>query len=190
MRRPNVEQKQAVDSMRKQRGGTLLGLVIGVVVGLAIALAAAIYITHAPLPFVNKVQRPAPHVSLGAPGTPLPDPNKPMYGAPKGQATPTAPIAAAPAVPTPPAPAKEAAADDGNTRFLLQVGAFRSPGEADTMRARLALLGLDARIFPIDQGGETLFRVRLGPYGQLDEINRTRRLLAENNIDAQVVRLK
>jgi cell division protein FtsN len=181
----------AVDSIRKQRGGTLLGLVIGVVVGLAVALAAAIYITHAPLPFVTKVQRPSVHVNPAASGAPLPDPNKPMYSAAKSQATPTAPTAAAPAVPLPqPAPAKEAAADDAGTRFLLQVGAFRSPGEADTMRARLALLGLDARIFPIDQGGETLFRVRLGPYGQLEEINRTRKLLAENNIDAQVVRLK
>ena len=80
-------------------------------------------------------------------------------------------------------------AEEG-TRFLLQAGAFKSPDEADAMRARLALLGLDARIFPIDQGGQTLYRVRLGPYGQIDEINRTRKLLAENSIEAQVVRLK
>ncbi len=180
----------AADSKRAQRGGTLLGLVIGLIVGLAIAVAVAVYITHAPLPFVNKVQRPTAQVNPAPSGAPLPDPNKPLYGANKTEAVPAEPkVAAAPPTAEPaqqaPAPTTEA-----GTRFLLQAGAFKSPDEADTMRARLAMLGLDARIFPIDQGGQTLYRVRLGPYGQLEEINRTRKLLAENNIDAQVVRLK
>ena len=60
----------------------------------------------------------------------------------------------------------------------------------DAMRARLVLLGLDARVFPIEQNGTTLYRVRVGPYGQIDDINRIRKDLAENGIDAQVVRLK
>ena len=40
-----------------QRGGTLLGLIIGLVIGLAIALAAAMYVTKAPLPFMNRFQQ-------------------------------------------------------------------------------------------------------------------------------------
>lgn len=189
----NAGMEQAVNAtpvlQRTQRGGAVLGFVIGLIVGLAVAVAVAVYITNAPLPFVTKVQPPVAHVAP-APGAPLPDPNKPLYGQSKGEPPTAAKTAAAPstAVPAPdkaPAPV----ADEG-TRFLLQAGAFKSPDEADAMRARLALLGLDARIFPIDQGGQTLYRVRLGPYGQIDEINRTRRLLAENSIDAQVVRLK
>jgi cell division protein FtsN len=58
------------------------------------------------------------------------------------------------------------------------------------MRARLALLGMDARIFPIEQNGTTLYRVRVGPYGQVEDINRIRKELAENGIDSQVVPLK
>ena len=58
------------------------------------------------------------------------------------------------------------------------------------MRARLALIGLDSRIFPIEQSGQTLYRVRLGPYGQLDDVNRVRKLLADNSIEAQIVRLR
>ncbi|MFZ5538235.1 MAG: SPOR domain-containing protein, partial [Pseudomonadota bacterium] len=93
-----------------------------------------------------------------------------------------------------PAPAKDAqapapAADEG-TRFQLQAGAFRTPEDADAMRARLALMGLDARVFPIEQAGTTLYRVRLGPYGQIDDVNRTRKMLADNGIEAQVIRLR
>jgi len=176
-----------------QRGGTLLGFIVGLVVGLAIAVAVAVYITNAPLPFVTKVQRPGANVTP-SPGEPLPDPNKSLYGPTKAE--PVAPEQKAVATTAPEKAAEKPAAKDGTpaadegTRFLLQAGAFKSPDEADAMRARLALLGLDARIFPIEQGGQTLYRVRLGPYGHLDEINRTRKLLAENSIEAQVVRLK
>ena len=40
--------------MKKQRGGTLLGLVIGALVGLGVALAVAVYVTKVPVPFMNK----------------------------------------------------------------------------------------------------------------------------------------
>ncbi len=177
----------AVKPIRTQRGSTVLGFIVGLIAGLAVAVAVAVYITNAPLPFVTKVQHPVAHVNP-TPGAPLPDPNKPLYG--QNQSAPAeARSAPAPAVASA-APAEKAPAAEEGTRFLLQAGAFKSPDEADAMRARLALLGLDARIFPIDQGGQTLYRVRLGPYGQIDEINRTRKLLAENSIDAQVVRLK
>lgn len=176
--------------VRYQRGGTLLGFIMGLLAGLAVAVAVALYITNAPLPFVTKVQRPAANAAP-SPGAPLPDPNKSLYGTAKSEPAPSA-TAARPAAETPAekAPAKAEAPVEDGTRFLLQAGAFKSPDEADAMRARLALLGLDARIFPIEQGGQTLYRVRLGPYGQMDEINRTRKRLAENSIDAQVVRLK
>lgn len=177
-----------------QRGGMLLGFVIGLVVGLAIAVAVALYIGNAPLPFVTKVRPPSASPTLPADGK-LPDPNKGLNLAP-----PAAPPAAGspPAVPAAkgePGPATpEAAAAKQETvegsRFLLQAGAFKSAEDADGMRAQLAMLGLDARIFPIEQGGQTLYRVRLGPYGQLDDVNRVRKLLADNSIEAQIVRLR
>jgi cell division protein FtsN len=58
------------------------------------------------------------------------------------------------------------------------------------MRARLALLGFDAKIFPREQDGTTLYRVRLGPYGTLEDVNRIRKTLAENSIDAQLVKIR
>ncbi len=46
-----------LSSRTQQCGGTLLGLIIGLVVGLAVALAAALYVTKAPLPFMNRFQQ-------------------------------------------------------------------------------------------------------------------------------------
>jgi cell division protein FtsN len=176
----------------------LLGFVIGLVVGLAIATAVAVYISNAPLPFVTKVRPPSATPTLPADGK-LPDPNKsfntgtPPPASPAAGAPPAAAPSAAPegkaAVAPEAAPAKDEPLPEGS-RFLLQAGAFKSPEDADGMRAQLAMIGLDARIFPIEQGGQTLYRVRLGPYGQLDDVNRVRRLLADNNIEAQIVRLR
>lgn len=183
---------------RRQRGNTLLGLVIGIVIGLAVAVGVALYITNAPLPFVTKV-RPIGAVEPGKGA--LPDPNKPLNPDVKTPAPATTPApvpspAATPAPQTPAAatasapPTKDELPVTEGTRFLLQAGAFKTPDDADGMRARLALIGLDARVYPVESGGQQMFRVRLGPYGQLDDVNRVRRLLAENGIDAQIVRLR
>jgi cell division protein FtsN len=183
-------------SLQRQSGSTLLGFIIGLLVGLAIAVGVAVYISNAPLPFVAKVRPPSATPAQPA-GAPLPDPNKsfnvnpPAPGAAPAPAPSSTPPAAPAASPekAATAPAKEDALPEGS-RFLLQVGAFKSPEDADGMRARLAMIGLDARVFPIEQSGQTLHRVRLGPYGQLDDVNRVRKLLADNGIEAQIVRLR
>jgi len=181
-------------SSNSQRGGTLLGLVLGLVLGLGIAVAVALYITNAPVPFVSKVKPASESVTPETGG----DPNKPLYapapttkGAAPAPAAPKADAATDPKAAPPPAEkgTAPAVADDGS-RFLLQAGAFRSQDDAEAMRARLALLGLDSRIFPVEQGGSTLYRVRLGPYSSLDDINRIRKTMAENSIDVQLIRLK
>ena len=185
----------------KQHGGTLLGFIFGLLVGLGVAVAVALYITNAPIPFVNKVKPATENVNPGAGGK-LPDPNRPLQSqvpaAPAAQGT-VPPVASAPstALPPPepakalsPTDAKTQAALDEGSRFLLQAGAFKTAEDADAMRARLALLGLDAKVFPREEGGTTLYRVRLGPYGSLDEINRVRKALSDNAIDSQLVRIR
>jgi cell division protein FtsN len=173
------------------------GFVVGLVCGIGLSTAAALYITNSPVPFVSKVQRPTENVNPGAGGQ-LPDPNKPLYSNraalpvapadhPRDAASPVPdekpPVAAA----TAPAPAAPVA--DNGGRLMLQTGAFKSAQDADAMRARLALLGLDARVSQVTQDGATvLYRVRIGPYRELDDLSGIRRTLAENGIEAQVVR--
>ncbi|MCL4743987.1 MAG: SPOR domain-containing protein [Burkholderiaceae bacterium] len=72
--------------------------------------------------------------------------------------------------------------------YLLQAGAFRSQSDADAMRGRLALVGLEARVVSAEVNGQALYRVRVGPYSQLEDMNKARARLAENGIEASVVR--
>ncbi len=175
-----------------QLGTTLVGFIVGLVLGLAIAVAVALYITNAPVPFVNKVRPASENVDPSAGGQ-LPDPNKSLYSQVPAKPGPPElanvdPATDPKAAPPPAEKGNVFPADD--SRFLLQAGAFRTPDDADSMRARLALLGFDAKIYPREQDGTTLYRVRLGPYGNLDDVNQIRKKMAENGIDVQLVRLK
>ncbi len=177
----------------RQRGGTLVGIIVGLVLGLGIAVAVALYITNAPVPFVTKVKPASENVNPSAGGE-LPDPNKPLQVPMTTRPSATVPPVDAATDPNaaPPPPEKGVAAvpvDDGS-RYLLQAGAFKSPDDADAMRARLALMGFDAKIFPREQDGTTLYRVRLGPYGNIEDVNRMRKTMAQNGIDAQLIKVR
>jgi len=177
----------------------LVAFVGGMVAGLVIASVVAVTITNAPVPFVNKVERPARTVQSGANGA-LPDPNAALYSNP---VSPEAQVEAETQeitkvepgtsvwVPQPVlAPPEAPPVLSQGTRFMLQAGAFKDANEADSMRARLAMLGIDAKIYPVDQSDVTLYRVRMGPYGQVDEVSKALRLLTENEIEAQIVRVR
>jgi cell division protein FtsN len=58
------------------------------------------------------------------------------------------------------------------------------------MKARLALIGLEARVSAVEVNGQTLHRVRVGPFAQMDDVNKVRTRLAENGIEASVMRQK
>jgi len=196
-----------------QKGGTLVGLAIGLLVGLAIAVVVTLYMSRSPVPFVDKIKRPGDRPEAATPAD-LPDPNRSMQknrpatteppvavtppAAPATDAPSTVPATpdttasttpGTPAAPTaPPAAATETPAD--KTTYLLQAGAFKGQEDAEAMKARLALVGFEARIVMAEVNGVTFYRVRVGPYGQLDDLNRARTRLAENGVEASVVRQK
>lgn len=82
---------------------------------------------------------------------------------------------------------KTDAVDDKFTYFL-QAGAFREQADAENAKAKLALLGVEARISERASDNGTLYRVRVGPFGQLETMNRMRSKLSENGVDVAVVR--
>ena len=173
---------------RRSRGGTVFGILLGLLVGLVVAVVVALFMTRSSTPFVDKVKRPPERpADAGKPGE-LPDPNRALHkGRPPAAATPpapaptgTAPAGAAPGAATAPAPDR--------TAYLLQAGAFRGQEDADAMKAKLALIGFEARIVSAEVNGVTFYRVRVGPYAQLEDMNRARTRLAENGIEASVVR--
>lgn len=73
-------------------------------------------------------------------------------------------------------------------RYQLQVGSFRAAGDAEQMKARLALLGITARVQPVTVNSETWHRVRVGPVNGAREAESMRRRLADNGIDSLVMK--
>lgn len=93
--------------------------------------------------------------------------------------------AAAPAAPAAPKPA----ADSGtSTRYLLQAGAFGASGDAEATKARIALLGLNARVESAQIDGKTVYRVRMGPYGSASELAEAKAKLAGGGLPAMAVK--
>lgn len=75
--------------------------------------------------------------------------------------------------------------------YILQAGSFKTLEQADRMKANLALLGIEANIESVTiNNKESWHRVRIGPYRNLDDLNRTRSRLKQNNIDALLLKLK
>ncbi len=126
----------------------------------------------------------------------------------------TAPTPAGPAAPSAPAPAPTAstdplgdlvqqrttspgpvaaveappAADPFN--YFVQAGAFRGADEAEAQRARLAMLGFNAKVSEREQAGRPVFRVRLGPYTQRAEAEGLQERLQAQGVDAALVRVQ
>lgn len=169
---------------RKTRGGTLIGIFIGLAIGLLIAVGIAFYVSKMPMPFVERGQtRSAPaQPALTDQAATTDKPRFDFYRILPGQEVPVSEKEIRQQAVRP---------DAARENYLVQAGAFQSPADADSLKARLALLGLEASVEPAhlpDKG--TLYRVRLGPYTQLEEINQVRQTLAQNGVDASLVRVK
>ena len=78
--------------------------------------------------------------------------------------------------------------DDGKWIYFLQVGAFRDSADAESARGKLALLGFESHTSERTSETGTLYRVRVGPFDQLEAMNRMRSKLSENSVDVAVVR--
>jgi len=75
--------------------------------------------------------------------------------------------------------------------YLLQAGSFRGRKQADQLRAKLALLGMETRIQTVSINSKrTWHRVRVGPFDNLRDLNQARSQLKQNGIDAILIRLK
>jgi cell division protein FtsN len=87
-------------------------------------------------------------------------------------------------------PAASAEAKSDAFFYFVQAGAYRSTEEAEAQRAKLGLLGLDAKISERDQGGRTVYRVRVGPINDKAEAERVRGKLDEAHLDSAMVRVQ
>jgi len=187
----SFDYKQVPRSKPDFSGNFVIGLFFGFLLGLGVAAGIAIYFFKTPMPFSERA-RPPDKASPAAQN--LPDPSK----------------AAAAAAEEKPRfdfyrilpgreeqvterQIREAAKQAGGSKdiYFLQAGSFQNPADADSVKARLALMGMEASVEPADLAEKGVwYRVRLGPFKRLDEINRIRQQLAQNGVDASLVRIK
>jgi len=198
--KPRRQNKPA--ARKKAGGGTLLGLFIGLVIGVLVAAGVVWYINKMPTPFTTKSPAPsaanagrvpppaapdaAPVALPGKPGDPVPQngdkPRFDFYKILPGNAD---------AIPEPkPADAAKGKKEEPTLKepLYLQVGSFQTPGDADNQKAKLALSGVEASIQQVMVQDKVWYRVRLGPFSKLDEVNRMRVDLAKQGIEANVVK--
>jgi cell division protein FtsN len=83
------------------------------------------------------------------------------------------------------------AAGAGNgKRYLLQAGAFAASTQAESLKARIALLGLSARVESATINGDTVHRVRMGPYGTASDLADAKRKLERGGLPAMAIEVK
>jgi cell division protein FtsN len=103
------------------------------------------------------------------------------------------PPPASAATPPEPAPVKPVAkpAPAAAGTFYLQVGSFSDAGKAEAFRAELALMGLQTSIQRVTiNSKDTYHRVRVGPFGTLDELDRTRTRLNKKGIESTPIKVR
>lgn len=179
------------------RGGSMfVGILIGLVLGLFIALGVAWYINKMPNPFKEK-----------SPALPPPKTEAP-------KSIPSAKTADADASTAEKGPrftfpeilkgegGAEKSGDKGNKgdkastptpreAFFLQAGSFQNAPDADNLKARLALVGIEAAIQTTNLPDKGVWhRVRVGPYSDVEELNRVRNVLKQNGVDAALVKVR
>jgi len=187
----SFDYKQVQPPRSDSSSSFLIGLFFGFLLGLGVAAGIAIYFFKTPIPFADKpktqdkplaIDQKTPEAAKAAKAE-----EKPRFDfyqilpgkeetVTERQVREAAKQAAKPGAP------KES--------YFLQAGSFPNPADADNLKARLALMGIEANVEPANLAGKGVwYRVRLGPFTRVDEINRVRQQLTQNGVDASLVKI-
>jgi len=69
-------------------------------------------------------------------------------------------------------------------RYVLLAGSYADPKAADEAKAKLALLGVVAKVQSITINGKTWNRVMVGPYANASDTEAAKKALADNGVKA------
>ena len=183
-----------------------VGILIGLLVGLCIALGVALDINKGANPFFQKQkstekfpeksteksaapQRETPAAETSKPATPAGDKH-----AKNGEVKPRFDFYKI-------LPGTEEAVTDKEFKraapaatkevYFLQVAAFQRPSDADNLKARLALAGIETQIQTATlPDGQVWHRVRVGPFSNQDELSKSRAALKENKLEANLIKVR
>ncbi len=174
--------KRATDGF-KTNNPMITGMVIGVLIGLAIALLVALYINAAPSPFRARptASAPAPKPGVQKPGAAA-DTQKnrfTYYDILPGTEQPVTEqeIKQAP--------------QDGKNQYYLQAGSFPDETDANNLKAKLALMGVEATVQTVSVPDKGVWhRVRVGPFSDVGAMNKARTTLAQNGVQPSLIKVQ
>ena len=184
---------------RKKGSNLFLGLFLGYVLGLVSAIGVWMYIHQAPSPFI---QNDKPEVSskikpskngdialkeiliLDNSQSQTKDPNEKtrfeFYEMLPGNEEPVTEIELQKA-------AKQPLLKD---KYYLQVGSFKDTEDAENLKAKIAMLGMEAYVQSADLSEKGMWhRVRVGPFTKIDAIKKTRSSLLQSGIKANLIKI-
>jgi cell division protein FtsN len=178
---------------RRNGSSLLVGVLIGLILGLGIALGVAWYINKIPNPFASRVGTPAKTETPKSPAAPTARVEEREKSAKADEKPRFDFYKILPSEDSEKQPKDTQKASTAGTKeaFFLQAGAFQNAPDADNLKARLALLGIEASIETSttpDKG--VLHRVRIGPYTSVEELNRARDTLKQNGVQTTLVKAR
>lgn len=74
--------------------------------------------------------------------------------------------------------------------YVLQVGSFTQFKDADKRKANLAFMGVASKIHAISKTNRTMYRVQVGPFGNIKKVNEIAALLKKNKIPSLLMKVK
>ncbi len=74
--------------------------------------------------------------------------------------------------------------------YVLQVGSFKSSDEADSLKAQLALMGVETNIEVVKVNTINWHRVRVGPSKDIDQLQTTQKRLRTKNMDSILLKVR
>ena len=195
-KKQNIDANMNASNYNSQYGGTILGFVLGLGAGLGIAFVIAFYLSkntpqerpgvRAPnLPMTIKPATPA-EGEAAAPAE-QPDLNKPLQGKLPAPAS-ADPIGDLVSGKKSTEAASSTAAPKSDAIYFLQVGAFTKRADADAQKAALAIQGIQAQLSEVTSDGNTLWRVRTGPYASVEESSPARDKLNGMGIKSTLIK--
>lgn len=175
--------------------------IIGLVLGIAIAGGLAYYLNNAPSEFVNKVTNNQSGFVPGASAPVILAPGTKYQVAASGAEGSGSSAGAGSEAASAPSydfydvlQGKKSADNSSDThaakadKYYLQAGAFSSQNLANDMKARLALLGIDARIRSQQENGKIINRILIGPFDSENELSDAMKILKENDINTTLIK--
>lgn len=187
----SFDYKQVQPPRSDSSGSFLIGLFFGFLLGLGVAAGIAIYFFKTPIPFADK-PRPQDKPLAGEEKAAEPSKSAKTEDKPRFDFYRILPGKEEPVTERQMREAATQAAKPGAPKesYFLQVGSFPNPADADNLKAKLALMGMEATVAPANVAGKGVwYRVRLGPYTRVDEINRIRQKLTQNGVDVSLVKV-